>query len=131
MQVLIFNKSLLLTKIIKFVDVTTAGTSLCTDPPPLRKNWGMRRGEGGSVHTTAVKRLNRYFCFLLLGFHLPVREKWANAQFPHRKTARGERPITCSDQRRHWFSKCNEGALVCPIITLLSSYPVGHFLRIK
>ena len=27
--------------------------------------------------TTAVKRLNRYFCFLLLGFHLPVREKWA------------------------------------------------------
>ena len=24
--------------------------------------------------TTAVKRLNRYFCFLLLGFHLPVRE---------------------------------------------------------
>ena len=29
------------------------------------------------LHTTAVKRLNRYFCFLLLGFHLPVREKWA------------------------------------------------------
>ena len=28
-------------------------------------------------NTTAVKRLNRYFCFLLLGFHLPVREKWA------------------------------------------------------
>ena len=27
--------------------------------------------------TTAVKRPNRYFCFLLLGFHLPVREKWA------------------------------------------------------
>ena len=27
--------------------------------------------------TTAVKRLNRYFCFLLLGFHLPVRKKWA------------------------------------------------------
>ena len=27
--------------------------------------------------TTAVKRLNRYFCLLLLGFHLPVREKWA------------------------------------------------------
>ena len=27
--------------------------------------------------TTAVKRLNRYFCFLLLGLHLPVREKWA------------------------------------------------------
>ena len=27
--------------------------------------------------TTAVKRLNRYFCFLLLVFHLPVREKWA------------------------------------------------------
>ena len=27
--------------------------------------------------TTAVKRLNRYFCFLLLGFHLSVREKWA------------------------------------------------------
>ena len=27
--------------------------------------------------TTAVKRLNRYFCFLLLGFHLPIREKWA------------------------------------------------------
>ena len=27
--------------------------------------------------TTAVKRLNRYFCFLLLRFHLPVREKWA------------------------------------------------------
>ena len=27
--------------------------------------------------TTAVKRLNSYFCFLLLGFHLPVREKWA------------------------------------------------------
>ena len=27
--------------------------------------------------TTAVKRLNRYFCFLLLGFHLLVREKWA------------------------------------------------------
>ena len=26
--------------------------------------------------TTAVKRLNRYFCFLLLVFHLPVREKW-------------------------------------------------------
>ena len=26
------------------------GTSLCTDPPPLRKNRGMRRGEGGSVH---------------------------------------------------------------------------------
>ena len=26
---------------------------------------------------TAVKRLNRYFCFLLLGFHLPVTEKWA------------------------------------------------------
>ena len=26
---------------------------------------------------TAVKRLNRYFCFLLLRFHLPVREKWA------------------------------------------------------
>ena len=33
-----------------------------------------RRGGQG---TTAVKRLNRYFCFLLLGFHLPVREKWA------------------------------------------------------
>ena len=30
----------------------------------------------GHKHT-AVKRLNRYFCFLLLGFHLPVREKWA------------------------------------------------------
>ena len=29
------------------------------------------------LHTTAVKRLNRYFCFLLLGFHLPDREKWA------------------------------------------------------
>ena len=29
------------------------------------------------IRTTAVKRLNRYFCFLLLGFHLPVREKWA------------------------------------------------------
>ena len=27
--------------------------------------------------TTVVKRLNRYFCFLFLGFHLPVREKWA------------------------------------------------------
>ena len=27
--------------------------------------------------TTAVKRLNRYFCFLLLRFHLAVREKWA------------------------------------------------------
>ena len=27
--------------------------------------------------TTAVKRLNRYFRFLLLRFHLPVREKWA------------------------------------------------------
>ena len=26
--------------------------------------------------TTAVKRLNRYFCFSLLGFHLPVSEKW-------------------------------------------------------
>ena len=24
------------------------------------------------IRTTAVKRLNRYFCFLLLGFHLPV-----------------------------------------------------------
>ena len=24
-----------------------------------------------------VKRLNRYFLFLLLGFHLPLREKWA------------------------------------------------------
>ena len=29
------------------------------------------------IEHTAVKRLNRYFCFLLLGFHLPVREKWA------------------------------------------------------
>ena len=27
--------------------------------------------------TTTVKRLNRYFCFLLLRFHLAVREKWA------------------------------------------------------
>ena len=27
--------------------------------------------------STAVKRLNHYFCFLLLGFRLPVREKWA------------------------------------------------------
>ena len=31
----------------------------------------------GPEITTAVKRLNRYFSFLLLGFHLPVREKWA------------------------------------------------------
>ena len=29
-----------------------------------------------TLGTTAVKRLNRYFCFLLLGFHLPVSEKW-------------------------------------------------------
>ena len=32
-----------------------------------------------SLITTAVKRLNRYFCFLLLGFHLPVREKWKDS----------------------------------------------------
>ena len=31
----------------------------------------------GCFATTAVKRLNHYFGFLLLGFHLPVREKWA------------------------------------------------------
>ena len=37
---------------------------------------GSGLGEPGGT-TTAVKRLNRYFCFLLLGFHLPVREKWA------------------------------------------------------
>ena len=35
------------------------------------------RGSQKAWATTAVKRLNRYFCFLLLGFHLPVREKWA------------------------------------------------------
>ena len=34
-------------------------------------------GVNPPMDTTAVKRLNRYFCFLLLGFHLPVREKWA------------------------------------------------------
>ena len=34
-------------------------------------------GAADTYMTTAVKRLNRYFCFLLLGFHLPVREKWA------------------------------------------------------
>ena len=34
-------------------------------------------GKLSAYTTTAVKRLNRYFCFLLLGFHLPVREKWA------------------------------------------------------
>ena len=37
---------------------------------------GGRGGEetrSGTEHTV-VKRLNRYFC---LGFHLPVREKWA------------------------------------------------------
>ena len=35
------------------------------------------RNRMSGLHSTAVKRLNRYFCFLLLGFHLPVREKWA------------------------------------------------------
>ena len=30
-----------------------------------------------NTYTTAVKCLNRYFCFLLLGFHLLVSEKWA------------------------------------------------------
>ena len=32
---------------------------------------------GGHPATTAVERLNRYFCFLLLGFQLSVEEKWA------------------------------------------------------
>ena len=42
------------------------------------KHWYTCGAEGQAAGgTTAVKRLNRYFCFLLLGFHLPVREKWA------------------------------------------------------
>ena len=47
----------------------------------IRESWHVCHFEINHIHsmllTTAVKRLNRYFCFLLLGFHLPVREKWA------------------------------------------------------
>ena len=42
--------------------------------PGAGRGGGGRGGEetrSGTEHT-AVKRLNRYFCFLLLGFHLPV-----------------------------------------------------------
>ena len=48
--------------------------------PPLSKGWDDHPSplisRSGSS-TTAVKHLNHYFCFLSLGFHLPVREKWA------------------------------------------------------
>ena len=44
-------------------------------PPTGRIGDCWRHGSGSL--TTAVKHLNRYFCFLLLGFHLPVTEKWA------------------------------------------------------
>ena len=46
-------------------------------PGPALKQLRGRLAIRAAVTTTAVKRLNRYFCFLLLGFHLPVKEKWA------------------------------------------------------
>ena len=49
--------------------------SVCVNGGPIR--YGFVFGARAVQHTTAVKRLNRYFCFLLLGFYLPVREKWA------------------------------------------------------
>ena len=45
----------------------------------IRRGVGQGGGEDShqTLRTTAVKCLNRYFCFLMLRFHLPVREKWA------------------------------------------------------
>ena len=57
--------------------VTERDLGAPTLPPPPAPHRGRReQNNKPGLNTTAVKRLNRYFCFLLLGFHLPVREKW-------------------------------------------------------
>ena len=57
-----------------FSACSAVSRSLQSDAKNARERVG---GFTPPRRTTAVKHLNRYFCFLLLGFHLPVSEKWA------------------------------------------------------
>ena len=53
------------------------GINLYHRNPPSPPSLGKLLLNRLDAVTTAVKRLNRYLCLLLLGFHLPIRENWA------------------------------------------------------